>query len=89
MRNMLGAGMTIRWVGQIAPDRWFQSLMLDTENDSQVLWSDTSLVDWQDFQTQFDLLARGYEGVSIDFLEGAFNPERYRLKFSKRQASDT
>ena len=89
MRNMLGAGMTIRWVGQIAPDRWFQSLMLDTENDSQVLWSDTSLVDWQDFQTQFDLFARGYEGVSIDFLEGAFNPERYRLKFSKRQASDT
>jgi hypothetical protein len=32
---------------------------------------------------------RGYEGVSIEFLEGALNPEQYRIRFSKREASNT
>lgn len=87
--NMLGAGMTIRWVGQIAPGRWFQGLMLDTQSHSQVCWSDTLSADWQDFAAQFELLDRGYEGVSIDFLEGVLNPEQYRIRFSKREASNT
>jgi hypothetical protein len=63
--------------------------MLDTQRHSQVYWSDTLSADWQDFEAQFDLLGRGYEGVSIEFLEGALNPEQYRIRFSKREASNT
>ena len=85
--NMLGAGMTIRWVGQIAPDRWFQGLLLDTKNCSQVFDSDALLVDSQDFATQLEWLSHGYEGVSIDFSQESLNPEVYRLRFLKRRAN--
>ncbi len=89
LRNVFGAGMTVRSIGQIASGRWFQGLMLDTKNQSQVYESETLSIDWQDFPAQFELFGRGYEGVSIDFLEGAFHPERYRLRFSKRKVSDS
>jgi hypothetical protein len=89
LRNVFSAGITIRSVGQIASGRWFQGLMLDTLNHSHVCESTSLLIDWQDFAAQFELLGRGYEGVSIDFSEGALNPERYRIRFSKREASNT
>ena len=89
LRNMLEARMTIRWIGQIAPDRWFLGLMLDTQSDSQEFQVDALLVDSQDFSKQMELLACGYEGISIEFAEDAPSAEVYQLRFSKRQASDT
>ena len=63
--------------------------MLDTQSDSQEFQVDALLVDSQDFSKQMELLACGYEGISIEFAEDAPSAEVYQLRFSKRQASDT
>lgn len=85
MRNLLGAGMSIRWVGELKPDRWWQILAMDLPTvNARPPRLNPVFVQGNDYRQQAALTQLDYEGF-VDIAETFINGQRSgHLEFIKR-----
>lgn len=85
LRNMIDAGMSIRWVGELTPHRWWQILATDLHPDAangQLL--DHVWVRGDDYVRQAMLTAQGFEGLAEISTPGVDGEMYTQLEFAHR-----
>jgi hypothetical protein len=85
MRNLLEAGMSIRWVGELKPDRWWQILAMELQPPSAAPpWLNPVWVKGDDYRQQAALTQLNYEGV-VEIAEPGINGQTCnRIEFAQR-----
>jgi hypothetical protein len=64
LRNMLDAGLCVRWVGEIRPGRWWHVLALDLQLAPHTAVTQHEWVRADDYRRQAQLTGLGFEGVA-------------------------
>lgn len=81
-RNMMGAGMGIRWVGEWRPGSWWYALSMDLIPDAALPHDNRhEWVALNDRMRQRDLIAMGYVGVAETPLHTMERRKETRLQF--------
>lgn len=84
-RNMMGAGMGIRWIGEWRPDSWWHALTMDLTPEA--LLPDDDRHEWvavSDLMRQRELIATGYVGVAETAIFSMERRKASRLQFVRR-----
>jgi hypothetical protein len=85
LRNMIDAGMSIRWVGELTPRRWWQILATDLQPDlARRQLTDHVWVKGDDYVRQAMLTAQGFEGLAEISCPGADGKLCTQLEFAHR-----
>jgi hypothetical protein len=86
LRNMMDAGLSIRWVGEMAPGRWWQALAMDLETGTDApklvnpVW-----IKGEDYLQQAALTRQGFEGVAEIIRPGLNGKLCAHLEFAERE----
>jgi hypothetical protein len=64
LRNMLDAGLCVRWVGELRPGRWWHVLALDLQQGPRNAATQHEWVKADDYLRQAQLTGLGFEGVA-------------------------
>jgi hypothetical protein len=88
LRNMLEIGMSIRWIGELKRQRWWQVLALDMrarrQGDAKMEFSSHVCVDAENYTKQAELVGKGFEGLVMLFRPDAAGNVRGHFEFAKR-----
>ena len=86
LRNMLDAGLSIRWVGEMKPGRWWHALAMDLEPSTDTprlinpVW-----ISGEDYPRQAVMTRQGFEGVGEIIRPGLDGKLCAHLEFAERE----
>lgn len=90
LRNMLNIGMSIQWVGELKPSRWWQVLALDlceqSRIDRKLQFDNHVCVQLDDFTKQAALIADHFEGIGIVLVPDSSGAFREHFEFARNLA---
>lgn len=88
LRNMLDAGLSIRWVGEMKPGRWWHALAMDLEPSTDTpklvnpVW-----INGEDYLQQAVMTRQGFEGVGEIIRLGPNGKLCSHLEFAEREVT--
>ena len=85
LRNLLSAGLSIRWIGERGPGRWWYALAVDLEADAEAPTRlDPIWVHGDDYPQQVALTRQGFEGVAETLRPDTHGRPAFYIAFARR-----